>query len=96
MEIIKPTFGRVFLLWWSIIWRCVVFGMIGAVLVSVVFGVILGLAGASKETMTMVGEIVGVSLGIAVCVYVGWSRIGKRIGDYELVMVKRTPGAAAN
>lgn len=94
MEVVKPTFGRVLLLWWSIIWRCTVFGLVGAVLVSVVLGVALGLIGASRETMAMVGEVVGVGLGVAVCVYVGWSRIGKGIGDYELVMVKKGSGAA--
>ena len=88
VEIVKPTLGRLVLLWWSILWRCLAYGLGGAVIVGVTLGVILGVIGASTETMTLVGEFVGVAIGVVACAYVGWSRVGKQIGAYRLVLVK--------
>lgn len=94
MEIVKPTFGRLFLLWWSIIWRCAAFGLGGALVVGVILGLALGIAGASQETMVRAGEISGVLIGVVACAYVGWSRIGKRIGEFQLVLVRVAPAGA--
>lgn len=94
MEIVKPTFGRLVLLWWSIIWRCAAYGLGGAVIIGVILGVILGIIGASQETMVRVGELAGVAIGVIACAYVGWSRVGKQIGDYRLVLVKSTSTSA--
>ena len=33
-------------------------------------------------------QLAGVAIGGIACAYVGWSRVGKQIGDYRLVLVK--------
>ncbi|GEM_PF-4659403 len=88
MNVMQPPAIRLFVLWWSIMWRCVVYGFSGAIVVSIILGVALGLMGASKETMTQVGEIAGVAVGVTACLYAGWSRLGRSLGAPGVSMFK--------
>lgn len=88
MQLVKPTFGRAALLWWTISWRSLVYGLSAGVLAGVVMGIIGVIAGWDEATLTHWSQMVGFAIAIPSCVYAAYSRLGKVCGDFRLVLVR--------
>ncbi|HKI61917.1 MAG TPA: hypothetical protein VKA31_06450, partial [Mariprofundaceae bacterium] len=76
---IEITWGRALKIWWSLVWRGVLFGMLGGAVV----GFVVGALGVSPKDTTLIGMIIGVPIGIWVVKNV----VGKSYSDFRLVLV---------
>lgn len=88
MQLIKPTFGRAALIWWTICWRSLLYGLVGAVLAGVVIGVAGGLVGADQSAIAEWAKMSSLFIATPACIYAAYSRLGKVCGDFRIVLVK--------
>ena len=88
MQLVEPTLARAALLWWSISWRSLAYGLAGGVIAGVIMGVVGVFAGWDEATLTEWSRVAGFAIAIPSCVYAAYSRIGKVCGDFCLVLVR--------
>ena len=88
MEIVQPTFGRTFRVWWSITWRALAYGIGLGVVASILIGVVINFAGGSQQDVVEFSRISGFFTGAAGSLYAAYSRLGKRCGDVKLVLIR--------
>lgn len=93
---IDVTWGRAAKVWWSLAWRMLLF----TVAVSFVAGGILGfvgaMLGASQQTVSTLGFLIGVAVGVPIGIWIIKLIIGKNYSDFRLALVPRnepTPSA---
>ena len=92
MQELEPTFRRAISVWWLIMWRGVVLGLIVAGVPVFVIGLIIGAVGVSLEASpvaTGLAGLVGVSIGVAWHIYVVRMALRKHYAGFRLALVTR-------
>src|ERR1700730_9751415 len=88
---LQPTFKRAARIWWSWVWRSVVFGTAAGMFGSVV----LSLSGILNRVSVKTGQYLGVALGIALAVPVGvWvfqMILEKDFGEFRIRLMPKAP-----
>ena len=92
---LEPTFKRAARIWWSWVWRSVIFGGAAGLFGSVV----LNLSGVLEHISERAGQILGAAIGIALAVPVGiWvfqMVLEKNFGEFQIRLVPKPPPAAS-
>ena len=87
VEFIQVTWLRAFKVWWSLLWRGILFGFLAGAGVGFILGFFMGLAGVKSETIknvcTIAGYIVSIPVGIMVTKWV----LGTRYSDFRIALV---------
>ena len=87
VEIVEVTWMRAFKVWWSLLWRGLLFCFLGGGLVGFTLGFFLGLAKVEPETIksacTISGYIVSIPIGIVVTRLV----LNNRYSDFKIVLI---------
>lgn len=90
MEFAQVTWMRAAKVWWSLLWRGLLFGILSGAGVGFVLRCIMGLAkaepGTIKAVCTLAGYIVFVPVGITVTKII----LKKRYSDFKIALVTRT------
>ena len=84
---IEVTWGRAIKVWWSLIWRAVLFGGLAGMVAGGVVGGILGAMGAPLQTISTVGGWLGILIGIPVGIWVVRSALRKSWSDFRIVLI---------
>jgi hypothetical protein len=84
---LEVTWGRAAKVWWSMIWRAVLFGGLGGAAAGFVLGVGMGVAGASVDTISRVTSVLGLVVGIPIGIWVVRNVLGKSWSDFRIVLV---------
>ncbi|HWM41694.1 MAG TPA: hypothetical protein VNP36_04575 [Burkholderiales bacterium] len=84
---IEATWGRATKVWWSLIWRAVLFGGLAGMLAGGVIGAILGAAGVPQQTIATVGGWLGILVSIPVGIWVVRSVLRKSWSDFRIVLI---------
>lgn len=87
MEEIEPTWTNTLPVWWSFIWRVILFGIIATIIAGGIAGFILALIG-KPELAETVGGIVGYFIGIPVSVWCFKIILNKRYNGYSVRLIK--------
>lgn len=89
---LEVTWGRAARVWWAYMWRNLI-AIIGVVLLGAliggILGVIMAMAGASKETIQMVAAPIGWLLGLLISIVPMKMILGKDFGEFRLVLVRK-------
>lgn len=84
---VEVTWRRATEVWWSLIWRAVLFGGLAGAVVGGVMGGILGAFGAPQQTIGTVGNWLGILVGIPVGIWVVRSVLRKSWSDFRIVLM---------
>ena len=91
---LEVTWKRATKVWWSYFWRSI-FAIIGAMIiggfVGGIYGYILGMLGASAETVQLVVAPIGFIIGIGISIVPIKMILGKDFGDFRLVLIEKIP-----
>ena len=88
---LEITWKRAAKVWWSYLWRNLI-AIVGAVIIGAIvggiFGFILGMFGASKETIQVVVAPIGFIIGLGISIVPLKLILGKDFGEFRLVLIK--------
>jgi hypothetical protein len=87
VKIVKVTWERALKVWWSLMWRGVLFGFLGGFAVSLVLGSAMALIGFSAGTIggacRVAVAIIGIPIGVAVTKVV----LKKKYSDFRIALI---------
>lgn len=87
MTIVQPTLKRVVMIWLSITFRALVWGVGAAVLASLFIGVGVAASGGGDEEIRTLAGIAGPLIGAPVSLFAAYAQLGRKCGDVRLVLV---------
>ena len=85
-QFLEATWDRVVCVWWSFVWRCMVFTVIAAFIVGLVVGVVLGFVGRGHSAGA-VGAVIGFLVWFPVSLWVVRTILQKRFGQFSVRLV---------
>ncbi len=85
--VVEVTWERAAKVWWSLLWRAVLFGGVAGGVFGAIVGGIMGASGASLEQIATVTKSVGILVGIPVGIWVTRSILRKSWSDFRIVLV---------
>ena len=83
----EVTWGHATKVWWSLMWRVVLFGGLAGMLTGGVAGGILGAAGVSLQRIGTVSFWLGILIGIPIGIWVVRWVLRKSWADFRIVLV---------
>ncbi|WP_286695522.1 hypothetical protein [Spongiibacter sp. UBA1325] len=86
MNSVDVTWSRTFKVWWSYIWRCILFSMILGFILGFLGGVVVALIGR-QELGAMVGGILGYLGSIPVSIIMLKKILVKKYSDFSVALV---------
>lgn len=88
VEFVEITWMRAVKVWWSLVWRGILFGFLGGAGIGFILGLIMGLIKADpqtiKTTCVIAGYIISIPIGIAVTKAV----LKKRYSGFKIALIK--------
>ena len=91
---LEVTWKRATKVWWSYFWRSIL-AIIGAMIiggfVGGIYGYILGMLGASADTVQLFVAPIGFIIGIGISIVPIKMILGKDFGDFRLVLIEKIP-----
>lgn len=87
MEEIEITWLRALKIWWSIVWRILLYSAAFSVLVGIPIGIAAAALGLDPEAAGQVGRILGTLMGLVIAVWVVKIVMGKSFSDFRIVLV---------
>jgi hypothetical protein len=86
---LEVTWGRAIKVWWSLAWRLVLFGGIAGFIAGAIIGGVGAAAGANPRTISSLGSLSGMVIGIPIgMVVVRWV-LRKSWSDFRIVLLPR-------
>jgi hypothetical protein len=89
---VEVSWGRATKVWWSLLWRALLFGVLAGGAVGFVIGFILGAAGTPAQVITAVTTWAGVLIGIPVGIWVVRTVLRKSWSDFRIALVSARKG----
>ncbi len=87
---IDVTWGRAAKVWWSLLWRSILFAGVAGFVVGVIVGIVGAIAGASREAVSVVSAFAGLGLGVPIGIWVVKLILSKNFSDFRVALVPRT------
>lgn len=87
MHEVEVSWGRAAQVWWSLIWRGLLFGFIAGFIAGFVVGLVGGLVGASQSDITILGTLSGVLAGIPTGIWVTRLVLRKRFRGFRIALL---------
>jgi hypothetical protein len=84
---LEVTWARAAKVWWSFMWRTVIFAAFAGGLLGFVVGAILGAGGASNQTITGTVTWLGLLIGIPIGIWVTRMVLRKSWSDFRIALV---------
>ena len=83
------TWGRAAKVWWSLMWRTIMFGMLAGLVAGALIGAIAGAAGVNTQTISYLGAISGVVVGIPVGIWVMRAILRRSWSDFRIILIAK-------
>ena len=87
MTIVQPTFKRVALIWISITFRALVWGVGAAVLAAIAISLFVIATGGGADQIRELARLAGPIIGAPVSLLAAYAQLGRKCGDVRLVLV---------
>ena len=84
---VEVTWARAAKVWWSLLWRGLLFGGIAGVVVGFITGVILGAVGTSVQMIRGVATWAAVLVAIPIGIWVVRAVLPKSWSDFQITLV---------
>ena len=84
---VEITWGRVVKVWWSLLWRSLLFGVLAGAVLGFVIGFVGGVARIDKAIISRLCLMVGALSGIPVGLWVLKKVLQKRFGDFRIALL---------
>ena len=94
---LEVTWGRVFSVWWLMVWRFSIFIGLLSFLAGVFLAAIVILVAESRESATVLGGVAGLAVGLVVAVFVVRMALRKKYKTFRIALVpaEASPNVAA-
>lgn len=86
---VEPTIGIGLKLWWAFTWRGAFFGVLGAIAIGVVLGIVGALIKLDPVIVAMASGIIGLVYGIYMMAWAVRRVMIKGFGRYRLTVVEQ-------
>lgn len=86
---VEVTWGRAAKVWWSFIWRAVLFGIIAGAVMGGVVGGIMGASGAAPTAAAGIVQLIGTVVAIPIGIWVTRTVLRKSWSDFRIVLVAK-------
>ena len=87
VEFVQVTWMKALKVWWSLLWRGLIFGFLAGAAVGFILGFLMGLARVDPETIktvcTIGGYIVSIPVGVVVTKFV----LKNRYSDFRIALI---------
>ena len=84
---VEVTWARAAKVWWSLLWRGLLFGGLAGVVVGFVIGVILGAVGTPVQVITGVATWAALLVAIPIGIWVVRAVLRKSWSDFQITLV---------
>jgi hypothetical protein len=92
---LEPTFQRAARIWWSWVWRSIVFGGAAGLFGSLVLSISGILGRISQTSAQVVGAVIGIGLAVPVGIWVFQMILEKDFGEFRIRLVPKAPPATS-
>ena len=89
IEFVQVTWMRAFKVWWSLLWRTLLFSFLTATSASFILGFIMGLAKAEAETIKAACIIAGYFILIPVGIVVTKTVLKRHYSDFKIALITK-------
>ena len=89
MEKAEVTWKRAMLVWWSYVWRCMIFSMVLGAILGAIGGVVIVIIGR-PELAGVVGGVLGYLASIPVSIYVLKKILDKKYKTFSVALISET------
>ena len=86
---LDATWDRAAKIWWSLMWRTIVFGMPAGLVAGVLVGKIGGAVGVNTQTIALLGALAGVVVAIPVGIWVVHTVLRKSWSDFRIILMAK-------
>jgi hypothetical protein len=86
---LEVTWGRAARVWWSLVWRVLLFGAIAGFLAGALVGGIAGAAGVNPQTISLLGSLTGMAVGIPIGIWVVRWVLRKSWSGFRIVLMPK-------
>ncbi len=87
MNELEVTWGRALKVWWSIVWRAMLFSFIAGAVAGFLIGFFGSIAGMDPKAIPIYSGLAGMVVAIPVGIWVVKVVLQKRFSGYRLVLV---------
>jgi len=86
---VEVTWGRALRIWWSIVWRYLLFSVAAAFSVRIIVGIVGALLGLSRPTVEIITGLVGAFAGAAISIGVIRSVFRKELTEFRSSLIAK-------
>lgn len=86
---VEVTWGRTLKVWWSLVWRMLVFSMVAGFVAGAIIGGIGAGMGANAQSLSSLGSIAGMVVSLPVGMWVVRSILRKSWSDFRIVLLPK-------
>lgn len=87
MNEVEVTWGNALKVWWSIVWRAILFCAIAGFVVGLIIGFVGGFMGSDREFITRLSALAGGIVSIPVGIWVVKIVLTKRYSSFRIALV---------
>ena len=88
VEFVEVDWMRAVKVWWSLLWRSVLFSFLAGAAIGFIIGFFMGIFKAEQETVKTVSAIAGYIIAIPVGIAVVKHVLSKRYSDFKIALIK--------
>lgn len=88
MQTVKPTIWRALQLWFAFAWRLVAYTAAGTLVGGLVLGVVFAAVRMESEMQQIVVSVATYVIGLPAALYAARRCLGRKIGDFQIMLVK--------
>lgn len=90
MKFVEVTWKRALKVWWSLMWRGLLFGFLGGAIVGFILGFIMGIARVDPNTIKAVCQIAGYIVSLLIGIAVTKIVLKKRYSDFRIALIEES------
>jgi hypothetical protein len=87
MEELEITWLRALKIWWSIVWRTMLYSILFSILAGIPIAISTAALGFDEAVALQVGRLIGLVIGFIVAVWVVKIVLGKSFSDFRIALV---------
>jgi len=87
VKFVEVTWKRALRVWWSFVWRGILFGFLGGAVVGFILGFIMGGLGVDSNTIRTVCQISGGVVGFPIGIVVTKIVLKKKYSDFRIALI---------
>ena len=90
VKFVKVTWKRVLKVWWSLMWRGLLFGFLGGAVVGFILGFILAIAKVDSNTIKVVCQTAGYIVSLPIGITVTRIVLKKQYSDFRIALIEES------